>query len=112
MPMRAKCPGNEAIRCAREMRKRRVVAAPSAAYLIAVSAFLGILSFLGQDAMAGTWDIQTVDSAGNVGQYTSIAVNGSGPPRIGYQDVTNADVKYAKWAGGSWEIETVDSFGF
>ena len=80
--------------------------------MIAVSAFLGILSFLAQDAIADTWDIQTVDSAGNVGQYTSIAVNGSGHPYIGYQDVTNADVKYAKWDGISWEIETVDSFGF
>ncbi len=58
-----------------------------------------------------SWDLQTVDSAGYVGDYTSLALDATGYPRITYYDSTNADLKYAAWNGTSWDIETVDSVG-
>jgi hypothetical protein len=62
---------------------------------------------------ASGWQIQTVDSAGNVGEFPSIAINPvSGLPAISYYDYTNSNLKYAVldvW--GSWTNETVDEYG-
>jgi PGF-pre-PGF domain-containing protein len=57
------------------------------------------------------WTTQVVDSVGDVGGFTSIAVDASGHPHISYHDYTNRDLKYARWTGSEWEIETVDSVG-
>jgi hypothetical protein len=62
------------------------------------------------------WSIETVDSAGNVGAYTSIALDASGYPHISYYisygeswSTGARALKYAHWTGSSWSIETVDS---
>jgi hypothetical protein len=58
-----------------------------------------------------SWSIETVDSSGVVGGYTSIVLDSNNRPHISYFDDTNGDLKYAKWTGSSWSIETVDSSG-
>ena len=56
------------------------------------------------------WSIQTVDSQGNVGGYTSLKLDRFDKPHICYQ--ANLDLKYASWTGSQWEIQTVDSEGY
>jgi len=60
---------------------------------------------------ATSWQIDVVDSAGNVGQCTSIALDSSGKPHISYYDETNQDLKYAYLDDSGWHTQTVDSAG-
>jgi hypothetical protein len=57
------------------------------------------------------WHLETVDSVGNVGSHTSLALDSAGFPHISYYDATNQDLKYARYDGANWQIETVDSDG-
>src|SRR3989338_4772390 len=61
--------------------------------------------------------ITTVDSTGDVGQYTSLVLDSSGFPIISYYDATNFDLKVmhcndANCAGANETITTADSTGF
>lgn len=55
------------------------------------------------------WQIQTVDSIGDVGMFPSIALDINGYPHISYLDYINFDLKYVRWSGSSWLITTMDS---
>ncbi|MEI7481806.1 MAG: FlgD immunoglobulin-like domain containing protein [Elusimicrobiota bacterium] len=73
---------------------------------------LSLFLFAGP-AFAG-WSIQTVDSTGE-GEYLSIALDSSNNPHISYYDgyhSANGDLKYAKWTGSAWSVQTVDSVGW
>jgi hypothetical protein len=67
----------------------------------------------------GSWSIETVDSAGKVGYYSSLALDSSGKAHISYRDASKKlsegvhvyDLKYAVKSGDGWIIETVDSAG-
>jgi hypothetical protein len=58
-----------------------------------------------------TWLSETVDSGGDVGWCTSLALDSSGNLRISYLDNTNDALKYAWWNGTTWLSETVNSTG-
>ena len=57
------------------------------------------------------WSVETVDYIGDVGRYTSLALDSNDYPHISYCDIGNADLKYAYWDGNEWKNEIVDSHG-
>jgi len=65
----------------------------------------------GDNGVGGKWHIETVDSKGFVGEYTSIVLDSGGYPHVSYSDRTSWDLKYAYMDASGWHIETVDSEG-
>ena len=80
---------------------------PAVAHLGAASANLA----------EGVWFSETVESHGDVGQRTSIAIDGSGRPHISYIYAYNprvddaGDLRHAWLDGTTWQVETVDGSG-
>ena len=66
-------------------------------------------------ACTGTPTTTTLDSIGNVGDFTSITIGADANPVISYYDVTNADLKVAKCLNpactGTPTTTTLDSIG-
>jgi parallel beta-helix repeat protein len=57
------------------------------------------------------WATDTVDSGAGIGAYSSLALDSSGAPHIGYYDGANQDLRYARWDGGGWDLHVVQSSG-
>ena len=53
----------------------------------------------------------TLDSNGNVGATSSIAIDSNGFKHVSYYDGTNYDLKYATDMTGSWVITSIDTTG-
>lgn len=63
-------------------------------------------------ALVPAWHIETVDSAGDVGWWSSLVLDTAGRPHIGYIDWTNKALKYVYYDGSSWVVETVSGAGY
>lgn len=57
------------------------------------------------------WITTTVDAAGQVGYFPSLAFDSTHVPHISYFDNTLNDVKYATRGAVGWRIETIDAEG-
>ncbi len=60
---------------------------------------------------APTWQVETVESAGDVGAYSALALSRGGVPYIAYLDSNAGDLRVARYDGFAWVTETVDSVG-
>lgn len=59
---------------------------------------------------AGSWNISILDSAGDVGLYSSLAIDTATDTRhLCYLDYTNGNLKYAQKVGAAaWQLQVVD----
>jgi hypothetical protein len=59
------------------------------------------------------WTLELVENTGEIGDYSSLALDPDGHPHICYysyhSDTDRGDLKYAYWNGSGWEITTVDA---
>ena len=58
------------------------------------------------------WQIEVVDSAGDIGLYMDFTLDSEDHAHISYYDDLgeyDGNLKYAHWNGSSWDIETVDT---
>jgi len=58
--------------------------------------------------MEPTGLIETVDSSGNVGTYTSLALDATGTPHISYHRSESGDLRYATRTDTGWRTQRVD----
>lgn len=59
----------------------------------------------------GNWFVETVDTFGDVGQFTDIAVTSDNKVFISYYDFGRKDLKFAYLINNEWSITIVDSEG-
>ncbi|NQZ95290.1 MAG: hypothetical protein HRU01_02165 [Myxococcales bacterium] len=85
-------------------RRRRSHLLPRAAFC---AVLLGSSSALAED-----WTLELVDvlnnNLGTTAQWTSLAMEARGRPRISYHESTFTRLKYASRAAGTWTVEIVD----
>lgn len=69
------------------------------------------------DSVLSSWASETVDSFGDVGKYSSLAVDTSGHVHISYYSESDGgsgpsgELRYATNASGAWVVETIDAEG-
>jgi hypothetical protein len=55
------------------------------------------------------WNITAIDASARSGQYASLALDGSGTPRIAYYEGWTRELRLATWGGSAWSVQTVDN---
>ncbi|MBI5747948.1 MAG: hypothetical protein HZA00_02405 [Nitrospinae bacterium] len=55
------------------------------------------------------WKISSIDSTGDVGEYSSIAIDSNNKTHISYYDKTNYALKYATNVSGSWITSVIEN---
>jgi hypothetical protein len=94
--------------------KRCLAAVMACLMLFSVSVFSSTVAQPPVERQVDTqsvWYIETLDSDGDVGFFTSIALDSGESPHISFYDYTNGDLNYARWTGWAWSVKTVDSNG-
>ncbi len=85
---------------------------PSGVDALMVASYVGSGGNCGYGTVAGEWQCDTIQTGEGVGQYASLALDGSGQPRIAYYDGGTTALMYAYNNGVSWtrrEILPVNS---
>lgn len=82
-------------------------------HVIEESEFVDSESFStsGRNGSDDLWDLTTVDSSADVGEYSSIVIDSNDDAHISYFDASSKDLKYATDASGQWTAYTIDSGG-
>ena len=93
----------------KSLRKKSV--STNIIFMLIIGGLLGVVNIISDDVAASDWDIETVDSEGCVGYFSSVALDSSGYPHISYSDWNDDALKYARWTGSTWNNMTVDSTG-
>jgi hypothetical protein len=60
----------------------------------------------------GSWDLEIITSSLNGSGHTSLALDGRGDPHVAYNEWSNWYLKYARWTGEDWAIDSVDASGY
>jgi len=79
--------------------------------LLLNASLLGLMFCMSGNVAAVSWSIETVDSVGDVGEFSHLAIDSSGYAHISYHDYDNNNVKYAHWTGSAWITSIVGSAG-
>jgi hypothetical protein len=61
---------------------------------------------------SGSWQWETVDDVGFVGEYSAIILDASNTVHMSYFDLTRGELKYAHGTAGAWSTEAIDSDGY
>jgi hypothetical protein len=72
-----------------------------------VASYVGSAGNCGYGSAAGKWQCDTIQIGEGVGQYASLALDGSDRPRIAYYDGGNDALMYAYQYGISWTIREI-----
>ena len=89
------------------VNKRRRVNMKRYVFLSSVVLIFSLAAFI---PVSAQWVLETVDSGGNVGHASSIALDSNVRPHISYAwfSADDADLRYAFWTGATWDIVIVD----
>jgi len=74
------------------------------------AAIVTLLLAVPSESPAEGWQIELVDPDGDVGEYSSLALDSQDLPHIAYysSETPDGDLKYAHYDGSSWQTEFVD----